>query len=92
MARIVDGESYDTLDAAITAAEDGATIELLADATTDGMNLNKALVIQAAGDLAQKPTITFEEYGIALWGKALTFKNCDVVMEGIGSTPYSEWN
>ena len=92
VARIVDGGSYDTLDDAIAAAEDGATIELLADATTDGMNLSKTLVIQAAEGLAQKPTITFNEYGIALWGKALTFKNCDVVMEGIGSTPYTaEW-
>ncbi len=93
VARIVDGGSYDTLDAAIAAAEDGAIIELLADATTDGMNLSKTLVIRAAEGLAQKPTITFKKYGIALWGKALTFKNCDVVMEGIGSTPYTaEWN
>lgn len=89
VARIVDGGSYDTLDAAIAAAEDGAIIELLADATTDGMNLSKTLVIRAAEGLAQKPTITFKKYGIALWGKALTFKNCDVVMEGIGSTPYT---
>lgn len=93
VARIVGGGSYDTLDAAIAAAEDGAIIELLADATTDGMNLSKTLVIRAAEGLAQKPTITFKKYGIALWGKALTFKNCDVVMEGIGSTPYTaEWN
>ena len=93
VAQIVGGGSYDTLDAAIAAAADGAIIELLADATTDGMNLSKTLVIRAAEGLAQKPTITFKKYGIALWGKALTFKNCDVVMEGIGSTPYTaEWN
>ena len=71
VARIVDGGSYATLDAAIEAAADEATIELLADATTDGMNLSKTLVIQAAEGLAQKPTITFKEYGIALWGKAV---------------------
>lgn len=92
-----DGESvtptqYETLDSAITAAEDGATIELLADCTTEGMNLEKNLTIQAKKDLDKTPTITFTKYGIALWGKSLTFKNCNVVMNGIGSTPYtSEW-
>lgn len=85
--------TYTTLDDAIDAAEDGATIELLSSATTNGINLSKDLTIQAAEGLAEKPSITFEEYGIALWGTQLTFKDCDVIMEGIGSTPYkAEWN
>ena len=82
---------YGTLDAAIADAADGATIELLADATTDGMNLSKDLTIQGAKGLAEKPTITFVDKGIALWGIALTFKDCDVEMNGIGATPYGEW-
>ncbi len=83
---------YATLDQAIAAAADGATIELLADATTSGMNLSKDLTIRAADGVVD-PTITFTQYGIALWGKALTFKNVNVVMNGIGSTPYTgEWN
>ena len=86
-------QTYATLDDAIAAAEEGATIELLGDATTAGMNLSKALTIQAAEGLSEKPTVTFTDKGIALLGKALNFKNVDVVMNGIGSTPYTaEWN
>lgn len=89
----IGGDTYETLDAAVEAAADGATIELLQDATTEGLNLSKNLTIQAAEGVTEKPTVTFTKYGIALWGKALTFKNLNVVMKGIGSTPYTaEWN
>lgn len=85
--------TYETLDEAVKAAADGAVIELLGDATTEGLNLSKDLTIQAAEGLTTKPTLTFTKYGIALWGKALTFRNIDVVMTGIGSTPYTaEWS
>lgn len=91
VAKIGDTE-YATLDEAVAAAADGGTIELLADATTKGLNLSKDLTIRAA-EGAGTPTITFTQHGIALWGKALTFKNVNVVMTGIGSTPYTaEWN
>lgn len=90
-ARIGETE-YATLDEAVAAAADGATIELLKDCTTEGLNLSKDLTIKAAENVG-KPTITFSQYGIALWGKSLTFENCTVVMNGIGSTPYTaEWN
>lgn len=92
VAKIGDTE-YQTLDAAVEAAQDGATIELLADAVTDGLNLKKDLTIQAAAGLSEKPTLTFVKNGIALWGKSLTFKDLNVAMNGIGSTPYTaEWN
>ena len=84
---------YATLDAAVSAAVEGETIEVLADCTTEGLNLSKTLTIQGAEDAANLPTITFTKYGIALRGKSLTFKDCDVVMNGIGSTPYTaEWS
>ena len=84
--------TYATLDEAVEAAADGDTIELLADATTTGLNLSKDLTIQAAVGVTN-PTITFTQYGIALWGKSLTFKDVTVVMTGIGSTPYTgEWS
>lgn len=87
----IDGTEYETLDAAIAAAKDGATIEVLANCETAGLNLSKKLTIQ--GTAENKPTITFTDKGIALWGKALTFTNCNVEMKGIGSTPYTaEWN
>ena len=85
--------TYATLDEAVAAAEDGGTIELLTDATTNGLNLSKDLTIKSAEGLAEEPTVTFTQYGIALWGKNLTFQNCNVVMNGIGSTPYTaEWS
>ena len=63
----IENTTYATLDEAVAAAADGATIELLADATTNGLNLSKNLTIKAAEGLAEKPTITFTQYGIALW-------------------------
>ncbi len=90
---------YATLDEAIEAAGDGDTIELLGDATTQGINLHKDLTIQAAGGLASEPTITFTQYGIALaygdkdQGWSLTFKDLKISMEDIGITPATgEWN
>ena len=83
--------TYGTLDEAIADAADGATIELSADCTTEGMNLSKSLTIKGADGV--NPEIKFTKYGIALWGKALTFQDCKVTMNGIGSTPYTaEWN
>lgn len=90
VAKIGDTE-YATLDEAIEAAEDGATITLLANCETAGLNLDKNLTI--AGSTEKTFTVTFKDNGIALWGKALTFKNCAVSMTGIDSTPYTaEWN
>lgn len=83
-------DTYQSLDEAIKAAEDGATVTVLADCTTNGFNLSKNIILE--GNSEKKPTITFNKKGIALWGKALTFKNCNVVMTGIGATPYTaEW-
>ena len=91
VARIGETE-YETLDEAVETAADGDTIELLGDAETEGLNLSKNLTIRAAEGVTT-PTVTFTTYGIALWGTSLTFENVDVVMEGIGSTPYTgEWN
>ena len=86
--------TYTSLDAAVEAAKDtdDAVINVLADCTTAGLNLSKKLTIQGAEGLKPKPTIKFTDKGIALWGKELTFKNCNVEMNGIGSTPYSEWS
>ena len=80
---------YATLDEAIEKAADRDTIVLLANCTTAGMNLSKNLTIDGG---ESKYTVTFNDEGIALWGKSLMFKNCKVVMEGIHSTPYEEWN
>lgn len=78
---------YATLDAAVADAKDGATIVLCKDAKTAGLNLRKDLTIDGSGH-----ALNFTDKGIALWGKALKFKNVNVTMTGIGSTPYTaEW-
>lgn len=82
---------YATLDEAVAAAADGDTIQLLASCETAGLNLSKSLTID--GGEKTRYTVSFSDKGIALWGKALSFNNCSVVMTGIGSTPYTaEWN
>ena len=84
------GTQYATFDEALDAAKktDGATIKLLADAKTAGLELRKDLTIDGNGH-----ALNFTDKGIALWGKALTFKNVTVTMNGIRSTPYTtEWN
>lgn len=95
----IDNVTYATLDDAVREAGEGATIELLADATTNGLNIHKTLTIQAAEQLETKPTITFEGHGIAIGygdkGKSmeLTLRNVNVNMKDIGMTPADgEWN
>lgn len=79
---------YATFDEAVAAAKDDETIVLCKKAKTAGLNLSKNLTIDGNGN-----TLEFNDKGIALWGKALTFKNVNVTMNGIGSTPYTaEWN
>lgn len=83
------GKKYASFDEALAAAKDTgkATIKLLANAETVGLNLKNDLTIDGNGF-----TLNFTNKGIALWGKALTFKNVNVTMTGIGSTPYTaEW-
>ena len=81
---------YATLDDAVAAAKDGDTIVLCKEAVTAGLDLHKNLTIDGGAD---KCNLSFTDKGIALWGKALTFKNVNVTMSGIGSTPYTkEWN
>lgn len=86
----IGGTTYNTFDEAVAAAEDGAVIVLDTDEATSGLNLSKNLTVDGG---ANKKNLTFKDKGIALWGKKLTFKNCAVGLEGIGSTPYTaEWN
>lgn len=90
------GTQYASFDEALAAAKDTekVTIKLLATAETDGLNLDKSLTnikdLTIDGDGHE---LKFNEKGIALWDRALTFKNVNVTMKGIGSTPYTaEWN
>ena len=89
----INGILYDTLDDAIAAAVDGDTIEVLQDCTSSGINLTKDLTIEGQKNSnGLYPIIKFTDKGIALWGKSLTFKTCNIIMQGVGSTPYAEWS
>ena len=80
---------YASFDEALADAKktDGATIKLLADGETSGLNLDKDLTIDGNGH-----ALKFTDKGIALWGHALVLKNVNASMAGVGSTPYTaEW-
>ena len=90
---MIGDKGYKTLDEAIAAAGDGATIEVLQDCTSSGINLTKDLTIEGQKNSnGLYPIIKFTDKGIALWGKSLTFKTCNIIMQGVGSTPYAEWS
>ncbi len=90
---MIGDKGYETLDEAIAAAEDGDTIEVLQDCTSSGINLTKDLTIEGQKNSnGLYPIIKFTDKGIALWGKSLTFKTCNIIMQGVGSTPYAEWS
>ncbi|WP_052445170.1 Spy0128 family protein [Collinsella bouchesdurhonensis] len=78
----IDETEYNTFDEAVADAKNGETVTLLADAETAGLDLSKNLTIDGGGN-----ALKFTDKGIALRGKALTFKNVNVTMTGIGSTP-----
>lgn len=73
--------NYATFDEAVAAAKEGDTIKLLADCTTQGIHLEKTLTVNGDGH-----KLTFQNEGIALKGKTLTFQNCTVEMNQIGKT------
>lgn len=83
------GTKYASFDEALADAKNtnGATIKLLVDAETAGLNLNNDLTIDGNGH-----ALKFTDKGIALWGHALVLKNVNASMAGVGSTPYTaEW-
>ena len=97
---------YKSFDEAVSKANDGDTIKVIKDTETAGMNIDKKLTIQGVTktttktkddgtveETTVKPKLTFKKDGIALWGTDLTFKDMQVEMKGVGSTPYTaEWN
>ena len=80
------GSEYNTFDEAVADAENNQTVTLLGNAKTAGLDLSKNLTINGDGY-----ALDFTGKGIALWGKALTFKKVTVTMTSVGSTPYAEW-
>ena len=86
--------SFETFDKAFSDAKDGETIVILKDCTTEaGINLSKNINVVAKEGLTEKPTLTFTKYGMAIWAKKIVFENVNIVMNKVGSTPYTgEWH
>ena len=82
-AKIGDTE-YETLDAAINAAQDGATIEIGKDITLDN-----GLAFAGVSDLTIKgaenvnPTITLNDFGMYLENTNVTFQDIEIVVNAI---------
>ena len=85
----IDGTKYDTLDAAINAAQDGDTIEIGQDITVEEGGLSfvekGALTIKGVGE--SKPTITMNSLGMWLSKTNVTFENIKIVEEGVTDSP-----
>ena len=83
------GTEYDTLEAAISAAQNGDTIEVGKDITVG----NSGLTINGKGNLTIKsaegtePTITLSGLGMYFNETNVTFQNIKVVEEGVTDNP-----
>lgn len=85
----IGGTEYETLDAAINAAQDGDTIEIGQDITIEEGGLafveKGALTIKGAGE--SKPTITLNSLGMWLNKTNVTFENIKIVEESVTNNP-----
>lgn len=81
----VDGVSYESLDAAIEAAEDGAIIQLLSSCSAGPQGINKSITIQGPANTTDIVVDFSNCNGINITGCTLTFKDCTVQMTGIQS-------
>ena len=82
-AKIGDTE-YETLDAAINAAQDGATIEIGQDITLDnGLAFAGVSELTIKGAENVNPTITLNDFGMYLENTNVTFQDIEIVVNAI---------
>ena len=82
-AKIGDTE-YETLDAAINAAQDGATIEIGKDITLDnGLAFAGVSELTIKGAENVNPTITLNDFGMYLEDTNVTFQDIEIVVNAI---------
>ena len=75
---------YDTLDAAINAAQDGATIEIGKDITLDnGLAFAGVSELTIKGAENVNPTITLNDFGMYLENTNVTFQDIEIVVNAI---------
>ena len=82
-------QTYETLDKAINAAQDGDTIEIGQDITVEegGLSFVKKGTLTIKGVGESKPTITMNNLGMYFNETDVTFKNVKVVEESIIHNP-----
>ena len=82
-------QTYDTLEEAISVAQNGDTIEVGQDITIEEGGLafveRGALTIKGVGD--SKPTITMKDLGMSLSKTKVTFENIKIVEEAVTDNP-----
>ena len=84
----IGSEKYDSLEDAVTAAQDGDTIEIGQDITLDsGLSFDDkgTLIIKGAADV--NPTITLNDLGMWLNKTNVTFENIKIVEESVTNNP-----
>ena len=80
----IDGTEYETLDAAINAAQDGATIEIGKDITLDnGLAFAGVSELTIKGAENVNPTITLNDFGMYLENTNVTFQDIEIVVNAI---------
>ena len=82
-------QTYDTLEEAISVAQNGETIEVGQNITIEEGGLafveKDALTIKGVGD--SKPTITMKDLGMSLSKTKVTFENIKIVEEAVTDNP-----
>ena len=82
-------QTYETLEEAISVAQNGDTIEVGQDITIEEGGLafveKDALTIKGVGD--SKPTITMKDLGMSLSKTKVTFENIKIVEESVTNNP-----
>ncbi len=82
-------QTYDTLEEAISVAQNGDTIEVGQDITIEEGGLafveKGALTIKGVG--ASKPTITMKDLGMSLSKTKVTFENIKIIEEAVTDNP-----
>ena len=82
-------QTYETLEEAISVAQNGDTIEVGQDITIEKGGLafveKDALTIKGVGD--SKPTITMKDLGMSLSKTKVTFENIKIVEESVTNNP-----
>lgn len=81
---------YATLGEAITAAQDGDTVEVLKNCSFAGMTISKNITVKGAAGLAEKPLITLTGSIVPGKGALLTFEGLKFYAKGLNDFSFAD--